>query len=444
MNFDAHLENIKKTDPEMYGWIVKEIERQETTLELIPSECATSLSVMEALGSVLTNKYSEGYPGKRYYGGNEYVDKVENLTRDRAKKLFGVPFVNVQPYSGSPANFAVYTAVCDPGDHIMGHSLPDGGHLTHGFKASATSKYFKAMQYGVEADGSFDFGKIRELALSHKPKLIWVGASAYPREIDFQKFGEIADEVGAYLAADIAHISGLVVAGVHKHPKDYVHIITTTTHKTLCGPRGGMIMVTDKGLEKDPDLGKKIDQAVFPELQGGPHNHQTAAIGVALEEAMTPAFKERMEQVVRNTKALAEALLKKEFKLVSGGSDNHLILLDCGKGRGAFMQDALDMAGITLNKNTIPQDPSSPFYPSGVRFGTPIMTTRGLKESEMEQVAEWFKEVFDEIDAFTMPEDKEGKKKVMKDFGKFIEGNATLERVREEVGEMCKKFPLYS
>lgn len=443
MNFDTHLEHIKKADPEMYKWITKEIDRQENTLELIPSECAASIPVMEALGSVLTNKYSEGYPGKRYYGGNEFIDEVENLTRDRAKKVFGVVHANVQPYSGSPANFAVYNAVCEPGDNIMGHSLPDGGHLTHGFVASATSKYFNSKQYGVEADGSFDFEKIREMALSHKPKLIWVGASAYPREIDFKKFAEIADEVGAYLAADIAHIAGLVAAGVHKSPVDHVHIVTTTTHKTLGGPRGGMIMVTQKGLDKDADLAKKIDQSIFPGLQGGPHNHQIAAIGVALEEATTPAFKERMEQIVRNSKALAKHLIDAGFELVSGGTDNHLILLDCGKGRGIFMQDALDAAGITLNKNTIPQDPSSPFYPSGIRFGTPIMTTRGMKEGEMEQVAKWFATVRDEVSSFEMPDDKVARQDILKKFAEFVSASKVLKGVRKEVAEMCAEFPLY-
>lgn len=443
MNFDTHLQHIKETDPEMYNWITKEIERQETTLELIPSECAASVSVMEALGSVLTNKYSEGYPGKRYYGGNEYIDEVETLTQDRAKKLFGVPHVNVQPYSGSPANFAVYNAVCQPGDPIMGHSLPDGGHLTHGFVASATSKYFDAKQYGVEADGTFDFEKIRAMALEHKPKLIWVGASAYPREIDFAQFAKIADEVGAYLAADIAHIAGLVAAGVHPSPVAHAHIITTTTHKTLGGPRGGMIMVTQKGLDKDADLAKKIDQSIFPGLQGGPHNHQIAGIGAALKEASTPEFKTRMEQVVKNTKALAEHLLSAGFELVSGGSDNHLILMNCGKGRGVFMQDALDIAGITLNKNTIPQDPSSPFYPSGIRFGTPIMTTRGLQETEMVKVAEWFARVRDEVADFTMPEDKKERVEVLKKFDAFIRDSKVLAEVRKEVAEMCQEFPLY-
>lgn len=443
MNFETHLENIKKTDPEMYKWITKEIERQESTLELIPSECAASVSVMEALGSVLTNKYSEGYPGKRYYGGNEFIDEVEELTRQRAKKLFGVPHANVQPYSGSPANFAVYNAVCEPGDNIMGHSLLDGGHLTHGFMASATSKYFNSMQYGVESDGTFDFEKIRTMALAHKPKLIWVGASAYPRIINFEEFAKIADEVGAYLVADIAHIAGLVIAGVHPSPVPFVHIVTSTTHKTLGGPRGGIILVTQKGLEKDGELAKKIDQSIFPGLQGGPHNHQIAAIGVALKEAETPEFKERMEQIVKNVQVLADELIKYDFDLVSGGSDNHLILMDCGKGRGVFMQDALDMAGITLNKNTIPQDPSSPFYPSGIRFGTPIMTTRNMKEPEMIKVAKWFKEVADVVADFQMPEDKLDRQKVMKEFSEFIKKNDVLKKIRKEVAEVCDEFPLY-
>lgn len=444
MNFNEHLQHVQTTDPDIYNWITKEINRQETTLELIPSECATSRAVMEALGSVFTNKYSEGYPGKRYYGGNEFVDEIEILCQNRAKKLFNVPHANVQPYSGSPANFAVYNAVCNPGDHIMGQALQDGGHLTHGFKASATSKYFTSLQYNVEADGSFDFEKIRAQAIEHKPTLIWVGASAYPRVIDFEKFAQIADEVGAYLAADIAHIAGLVVAGVHSSPSEHAHIITTTTHKTLGGPRGGMILVTQKGLDKDPDLAKKIDQSVFPGLQGGPHNHQIAGIAVALHEASTPAFKARMEQVVKNTRALADALIAHGFEFVSGGSDNHLLLMHCGKGRGIFMQDALDVAGITLNKNTVPQDPSSPFYPSGIRFGTPIMTTRGMKETEMQQVADWFVRVRDDVAQFDLPDNTTARADVLKKFKAHLEQSDVLQTIRAEVEAMCKQFPLYA
>lgn len=444
MYFQNHLSSIKESDPQMHDLIEQEIERQETGLELIPSECSASFSTMEALGSVLTNKYSEGYPGKRYYGGNEVVDKVERLTQKRAKEAFGVPHANVQPYSGSPANFAVYNAVCEAGDTIMGHSLPDGGHLTHGCPASATAKYFNAVQYHVKADGYLDMEEVRSLAREHKPKLIWVGATAYPREFPFAEFAEIADEIGAYLAADISHISGLVVAGVHTSPVEYVHIVTTTTHKTLRGPRGGMILVTQKGLDKDEGLAKKVDQSIFPNLQGGPHNHQIAGIGVALGEALKPEFKDFAAQVVKNAQALAGALTEKGFDVISGGTDNHLMVLNCGKGRGVFFQDALDVAGITLNKNTIPQDPSSPFYPSGVRLGTPIMTQRGLKEEEMNRVADWFKRVWDEIVECELPGDKKERGVYLKDFSKEIKTNENLLKIREEVRDFCKDFPLYT
>lgn len=443
MNFESHLENIKKTDPEMYDWILKEIDRQKYTLELIPSECITSPSVLEALGSVFTNKYSEGYPGKRYYGGNQFVDEIEKLTQERAKKIFEVEHVNVQPYSGSPANFAVYTAVCQPGDIIMGQALTDGGHLTHGSPASATSKYFKSVQYHVTEDGEVDMEEVERLAKENKPKLIWVGTSAYSKILDYKKFAEIADSVGAYLAADIAHIAGMVAGGSHPSPVNNVHIMTTTTHKTLRGPRGGMIMVTKKGLEKDEDLAKKIDSAIFPQLQGGPHNHQIAAIGVALAEAMKPDFRDYAKQIVKNAKALAQELISLGMKVIGGGTDTHLMLVDCGKGRGVFFQDALDVAGITLNKNTIPKDPSSPFYPSGVRLGTPIMTTRGMKEEEMKIVAGWLKRVFDQIAEFDLPEGKKERIAYLKDFQKKIEGNEELKKIREEVKELCQKFGIY-
>jgi len=443
MNFKEKLSNLKASDPEVYGWIEKEIERQETTLELIPSECATSVSVIEALGTVLTNKYSEGYPHKRYYGGNQFVDEIEDLARERAKKIFGVPHANVQPYSGSPANLAVYVAVCDPGDTVMGQSLPDGGHLTHGWRASATSMFYNAVQYHVKEDGFLDLEEIEKLAVEYKPKLIWVGATAYVREFPFEELSKIADKVGAYLAADTSHITGLIVAGVHKSPVPYVHIVSTTTHKTLRGPRGGMILVTEKGLQKDSELANKIDGAIFPKLQGGPHNHQTAGIAVALGEAMKPEFKEYGAQIVKNAKALAEVLIKKGVRLVSGGTDNHMILADCGKGRGVFAQEMLDEAGITLNKNTIPKDPSSPFYPSGVRLGTPIMTTRGMKESEMEKVGGWIAEIWEEVNQYNLPEDKEERSIYLKKFREELSNNQKLHRIRQEVFELCKQFPLY-
>jgi glycine hydroxymethyltransferase len=435
--------NLKKQDPAIWKAIMAETKRQEEGLELIPSEIAASAAVIEALGSVLTNKYSEGYPRKRYYGGQENIDTIEEIAQNRAKKLFGVPFANVQPYSGSPANLAVYVAVCNPGDTVLGQNLPDGGHLTHGWKASATSMFFNTIGYHVREDGYLDLEEIEKLAKKHKPKLIWVGATAYVREFPFEKMAKIADKVGAYLAADIAHIAGLVIAGAHKSPAKYAHIITTTTHKTLRGPRGGMIMVTHRGLKKDPDLAKKIDQAIFPRLQGGPHDHQTAAIAVALGEAMKPSFKTYGHQVVKNAKALAKALMARGVKIVTDGTDNHMILIKCGKGRGVFLQDALDGAGITLNKNTIPKDPSSPFYPSGVRLGTPFVTVRGMKEREMEKLADWIARVIEEIKDFQFPADKDKIKPTLVKFRKFISASKNLKMIKGEVKKLCAKFPLY-
>ena len=320
---------LKQTDPKIYELIEAEKQRRKEGLEMIPSENHTSPSVLEALGSILTDKYSEGYPGKRYYGGNQFIDQIENLAIERAKKVFGVPYVNVQPYSGSPANFAVYLAVCNPGDTIMGQNLPDGGHISHGWKVNITSKIFKSIPYHVKKDGYIDIEEARALAIEHKPKLIWCGATAYVREFPFEEISKIADEVGAYFVADISHIAGLVIAGAHKSPVDFAHIVTTTTHKTLRGPRGGIIMVTEKGLSKDPELGEKVDKAIFPGgVQGGPHNHQTAAIAVALGEALKPEFKEYGKQIVKNSRALAEGLMENGVKIVSGGTDNHMIVID--------------------------------------------------------------------------------------------------------------------
>ncbi|MFA6382901.1 MAG: serine hydroxymethyltransferase [Parcubacteria group bacterium] len=437
------MKKLQKQDPKIYNAIKKEIKRQEEELELIPSEIAASIPVMEALGSVMTNKYSEGYPHKRYYGGQPNTDEIEDIAIERAKKLFKVPHANVQPYSGSPANLAVYVAVCNPGDTIMGLNLLDGGHLTHGWKASATSMFYKSVPYHVKPDGYLDLKEIEKLATKHKPKLIWVGATAYVREFPFEKLAKIADKVGAYLAADIAHIAGLVVAGAHKSPVKYAHIVTTTTHKTLRGPRGGMIMVTQKGLKKDPELAQKIDRAIFPNLQGGPHNHQTAAVAVTLGEAMKPSFKVWGKQVVKNAKALASELMKNGVRLVSNGTDNHMMLIDCGKGRGVLLQNALEEAGMTVNKNTIPADPSSPFYPSGVRLGTPFITVRGMKEKEMKIIAGWIAEVMADVKEFQFPEDKEKRKEALKKFRKYIASSKKLKQIRADIKNLCKKFPLY-
>ncbi|MDP3998672.1 MAG: serine hydroxymethyltransferase [bacterium] len=437
---------LKQSDPKIYKLIELEKKRRREGLEMIPSENHTSTSVLEALGSILTDKYSEGYPGKRYYGGNQFFDEIENLAIERVKKAFGVPHANVQPYSGSPANFAVYLAVCEIGDTIMGQNLPDGGHLSHGWKTNITSKFYKSVPYHVKRDGYIDIKEVRNLAMEHRPKLIWCGATAYPREFPFEEISKIADEVGAYFAADIAHIAGLIVAGVHSSPVPFAHIITTTTHKTLRGPRGGLIMVTEKGLKKDPELAEKIDKAVFPGgVQGGPHNHQTAAIAVAIGEALKPEFKKYGRQVVKNAKSLAQELMKNGVRLVSSGTDNHLILIDLtdiGSGRGVFLQDALDLAGITVNKNTIPQDPSTPFYPSGVRLGTPAITTRGMKEKEMKKIAVWIAEVVGLIKVYRLPEDKEERKEYLKKFKKEISQNRTIKKIRQEVLTFSKKFPV--
>ncbi|HEX8762942.1 MAG TPA: serine hydroxymethyltransferase [Candidatus Saccharimonadales bacterium] len=378
--------------------IKDEAQRQREGLEMIPSENHTSPDVMAALGSRLTDKYSEGYPGMRYYGGCEVVDKVENLARDRAKKLFGVTHVNVQAYSGSPANMAVYFALADPGDTVMGLELFYGGHMTHGLKVNFSGKWFNSVQYRTGRDGYLDYDGMAELVKQHKPKLIFVGATAYPRILDWQRLRQIADLCDAFLVADISHIAGLVVAGVHPSPVGIADVITTTTHKTLRGPRGALILCNGnpsnplkKAERTRENLPTLIDRAIIPGLQGGPHNHQTAAIAVALHEAARPEFKEYGVQIVKNSKRLADKLMERGYDLVTGGTDNHLLLIDLTSKdvRGAEAEKALGLAGITVNKNTVPFDTRPPFDPSGIRLGTPALTTRGLKETEMDQVANW-------------------------------------------------------
>ncbi len=437
--------SLKEQDPTLYEYLTAERRRQREGVELIPSENYVSVAVLEAMGSIFTNKYSEGYPGRRYYGGNEHVDEVERLAQERAKSLFGVPHANVQPYSGSPANLAVYFALCRPGDPIMGQNLPDGGHLTHGWNVSITGTYFKSVPYHVKPDGYIDFDEVWRLAREHRPRLIWCGATAYVREFPFAEFASVADEVEAYFAADIAHIAGLVIAGAHASPVPHAHVITTTTHKTLRGPRGAMIMVTERGLKKDPDLAKKIDAAIFPGLQGGPHDHTTAAIAVALGEAMRPEFQAYGAQIVRNAKTLGDALTRAGFTLVTGGTDNHMLLIDLtptGPGRGVFLQEALDRVGITVNKNTIPREPSSAFYPSGIRLGTPAATTRGMREPEMEQLAAWMGAVAGRVTRFTLPEDRKARMEALNDFRRAIQDDAELARIREEVRQFCLRFPV--
>lgn len=402
------------TDPELADLLRQEDERQANSLCLIPSENYCSAAVLEANGSVLANKYSEGYPGRRYYEGNEVIDEVERLAISRAKQLFGAEHVNVQPYSGSPANLAVYLAFLKPGDTVMGLSLPAGGHLTHGWQVSATGIWFNAIHYGVDrATGRVDLDAVREMALAHRPKLLFCGGTAVPRTIDFAGFAEIAREVDALMVADVSHIAGLIAGGAHPSPIPHADVVMTTTHKTLRGPRGAMLLCRE-------DHASAIDRAVFPGLQGGPHQHQTAAIAVALGEALSPDFSDYAHAVVANAKALATGLIDRGFELVSGGTDNHLILLDMSvKGlSGKEAASALARAGIVSNANSIPFDERKPFDPSGVRIGSPAATTRGLDIDHMAQVAEWMDEVV------SAAEDAE-----------------VAERVRGEVQELMKRYP---
>lgn len=416
---------LSAADPEIAKLIAEENAREASTIRLIASENYASRAVMEATGSCLTNKYSEGYAKKRYYEGQQTIDQVEELAIARLKTLFGTSpglprdmtdelHVNVQPYSGSPANLAVYLAFCSPGDTIMGLGLPAGGHLTHGHSVSITGKYFKSVPYGVKkSDHRIDMDEVRALAKEHKPKLIWAGTTAYPRTLDFPAFRAIADEIGAILAADIAHISGLVCAGVHPSPVGIADVVTSTTHKTFRGPRGGMILCKK-------EHAAAIDKAVFPGLQGGPHNHTTAAIAVAANEALRPEFKDYAKQIVANAKALADALTKKGFSLVTGGTDNHLLLVDMTPKNvaGKPAAKALDRAGIVLNYNAIPFDPRKPFDPSGVRIGTPAVTSRGMKEDAMLKIAEWIDRVV------SAPTDE-----------------ALQAKIAAEVAAFCKDYP---
>lgn len=421
----------------VFKLIELEKKRQIEGLEMIPSENYVSVNVLKALGSILTNKYSEGFPGRRYYGGNEVIDQIESYTCDLANNLFGTKYAFVQPYSGSPANFAATLAVCSPGDVVMGLSLSSGGHLTHGANLSFSSIFYKAVNYTVGKDWKIDFEELEQLARKHKPKLIWAGTTAYPYKLDFAKFRKIADLTGAWLVADISHIAGLIVGGMHPSPVKYVDLITTTTHKSLRGPRGAMILVTDRGYKKDPEIKSKIEKAIIPGLQGGPHNHQTAAIAVALEEASTPRFKKYAEEVVKNAKVLAKHL--------GTESENHLLLLPLasyGYGMGYQAQVALEEAGITVNKNTIPNEPVSPFYPSGVRLGTPALTSRGMKEGEMVKIASWIKAVLEEIRGHDLPRNQEERQGFIKHFKGQAKENKKLKKIREEITQFAKKYPV--
>ena len=405
---------LQQTDPEIHSLIRDEEKYQFESVRLIPSENYASAAVMQATGSVLTNKYSEGYPGKRYYEGQRNIDRLEELVRQRAQALFHMDHANVQPSSGSPANMAVYYALLEPGETIMGLGLPHGGHLTHGWEVSFSARFYRAVQYVVDPKTHLiDYDAVRELARRERPRIIVAGATAYPRLFDFRAFGEIAREVDAYFLADISHIAGLVVAGVHPDPVPHADVVTTTTHKTLRGPRGAMILCR-------ADLAAQIDRAVFPALQGGPHNHTTAGIGVALAEAATPEFQEYGQQVVGSARVLAAELGERGFSLISGGTDNHLILIDL-TNKGIIAKKAaraLDRAGIVTNYNTIPYDPRRPFSPRGLRIGTPAVASRGMGEAEMRQVAAWMEEAVS-----------------------HAEDEAVLERISGEVREFCRAFP---
>ena len=411
-------DSIEQFDPELWGAMSNEVRRQEEHIELIASENYTSPRVMEAQGSVLTNKYAEGYPGKRYYGGCEYVDVAEALAIERAKELYGADYANVQPHSGSQANAAVFMALLQPHDKILGMSLDHGGHLTHGAKPNFSGKIYDATQYGVDSEGRLDFDVIREIALEQKPKMIIGGFSAYSGIIEWGQFREIADEVGAYLVVDMAHVSGLVASGHYPNPVPHADAVTTTTHKTLRGPRGGLIVA-----RKNDELTKKYNSLIFPGIQGGPLMHVIAAKAVAFKEALEPSFKDYQEQVLRNASTMAETMVGRGFKVVSGGTQNHLFLLDLVDKQltGKAADAALGKANITVNKNTVPNDPQSPFVTSGVRIGSPAITTRGFRENEAAQVANWIADVLEDI-----------------------ESEATANRVKAEVVELCSRFPVYS
>jgi glycine hydroxymethyltransferase len=408
------VDELRQSDPEIYQLIKQEERYELDSIRLIPSENYVSRAVLEATGSILTNKYSEGYSGRRYYEGQRYIDQLESLVVERAKRLFRVEHANVQPYSGSPANLAVYFGLLKRGDTLMGLALPHGGHLTHGWNVSITGTFWRAVQYTVDRESELiDLDAVRDLARRERPKIIVTGATAYPRVFDFKGFAEIAKEVGALLLADISHIAGLIVAGVHPDAAPFADVITTTTHKTLRGPRGAMIMCRKEHAEA-------IDKAVFPGLQGGPHNHTTAAIGVALKEASTPEFQQYARQIVANAKALAEELLARGFRLVSGGTDNHLLLVDLTNKKviGKKAAQALDRAGIVGNYNTVPYDPRKPFSPSGLRLGTPAVTSRGMCEAEMKQIGAWIDEVIAHVD-----------------------DEARVKRIASDVAAFCKSFP---
>lgn len=446
--------SIKSTDHQLFKLIQQESKRQREVLEMIPSENYASRAVREALGSVLTNKYSEGYPRKRYYQGNRYIDEIEELAIERAKKLFDVPHVNVQPYSGSPANSAVYMALLKPGDSIMGLKLTAGGHLTHGHPlVTFSGTFYRSVQYDVDKNGFIDMDYVADLAKKEKPKMIVVGTTAYPRIFDWKAWRKIADSVGAYFLADISHIAGLIVGGVHPSPAPYADILMATTHKTLRGPRGALLMVTGCN-PANAEIAEKIDKAVFPGLQGGPHDNVTAAIAVCLHEAAQPTFKRYAKQVVDNAKILADTLQRQGLALSTGGTDNHLMVVDLRPQGviGNIAAVALEVAGIVVNRNSVPHDPNPPFYPSGIRLGTPAITTRGMKEKEMRQIGEWIVSIIKEISHYRLPaspmlqrgepENKEERIAFLKTVRKELQNNKQLQAIHKSVTILTSTFPV--
>lgn len=432
----------------VYRLIAEEEQRQREKIGLIPSENHMSSRVAGVLSSCLSSKYAEGYPDKRYYEGNQIVDQLENLAIERAKALFGVPFANVQAYSGSPANTAIQFALLEPGDTIMGLALGGGGHLTHGHpNVTFSGKYYHSVQYGVNAEGRIDFDQMLALAREHKPKLIIAGTTSYPFLLDFARFRAVADEVGAWLVADTSHITGLILGGEHPSPVEHADVIMSTTHKTLRGPRGALILVTERGLRRDPKLGGKIDKAIIPGLQGGPHNATTAGIAVALEEAAQPSFRAYARQMRANAQALAQSLTDNGLKLVGGGTENHLMVIDLTPfsiGLGTQVAYAMDVAGIYANRNTIPNEPGSPFYPSGVRLGTPLVTTRGMKEAEMEQIGRWIAGVVEHVKGAALPADTKARGSFVKKFQEQCVQDPYLLELAAQVRLLASQFPLFS
>jgi glycine hydroxymethyltransferase len=432
----------------VFTLIKKEEKRQKEMIGLIPSENTVSDDVSAVLSSCLSNKYSEGFPHHRYYEGNQIIDQIEDLARDRIKELFKVPYVNVQPYSGSPANTAIYFALMKPGDTLLGLKLTKGGHLTHGHpKVTMSGRFYNPVQYGLDSKDRVDFAEVRKLALEHKPKVIVAGNTAYPFELDFKKFREIADEVGAWLVADISHVTGLVLGGEHMSPVPYADVIMSTTHKTFRGPRGAMILVTDKGMEREPKLGRKIDSAIIPGNQGGPHNATTAAIAIAAQEASRPEFQTYIKQIRKNADTLSNSLQSEGLDLVGGGTETHLMLLDLSKvgyGLGKQVAFAMDVAGIYANANTVPSEVVSPFYPSGVRIGTPLVTSRGMKEKEMKMIAAWIARVVEIVKGEELPKDKKERASFILKFEKRTLKNKQLKAIRKEVVSLTKGFPLFT